>query len=106
MKVPYIERPGKIYRQCMTGMSRKKKDLVNGKEITITINREESGYRGEVIVVICKGDHKSFDTNWPCQDETRFPARIKNAATVLRDQGLYDMFRISHCNGTIRIRKL
>jgi len=106
MKVPYLKRPGEIYRECQPGVRRRKKDIANGKEITIIIIRQKPGYPGEVIVVISKGDNKHFDTNWPGRDVTRFPARIKNAATALRDEKLYGKFRISHYNGTIRIRKL
>jgi len=106
MKVPYLKRPGEIYKPCKTGVSRKKNDLKNGKEITITINRRKPGYAGEIIVAICEGNDRHFDTNWSCQDVTRFPTRIRNAATALHHEGLYGMFRISHCKGTMRIRKL
>jgi hypothetical protein len=106
MKVPYLTQRGEIYTQCQAQVTEAEEDLANGKEITITINRQDAGYTGEIIVAICEGNDTHFDTNWSCQDVTRFPARIRNAATVLHDEGLYDMFRISHCNSTIRIRKL
>lgn len=106
MKIRYLERRGDIYEQCQAQVREATEALVNGEEITIIIIRQRPGFPGEVIVVIIKKDNEHFDTDWQGSDGSWFPARIRNAATVLRDEKLYGRFKISHCNGTVKIRKL
>jgi len=56
-----------------------------------------SGLEGDVIVDIVDG--LEFDSSWKGKDRTWFGARIKAAATALRDSDQHGRFRISHKNG-------
>lgn len=60
------------------------------------------GYRGRLKVTIGL-DARHFDTDWQGKDPTRFPARIKAAATALRDVGMTGAFIITHENGNLTI---
>ena len=64
------------------------------------------GYAGDVHVVIHRQQTASFGSDWAAPDRTRFPARIRAAATVLRDNGCYGRFRIVHARGTLTIIKV
>ena len=64
------------------------------------------GYKGNVQVEIGSRNEDEFEADLELTDTTRFPARIRAAATELRDQGLKGTFRISHDDGVLEIRRL
>jgi hypothetical protein len=66
----------------------------------------DGGYDGRVTVTIRPGDHAAFGTDWQRADPTRFPARIKAAATALRNCGRMGRFAISHSEGVLTIRAM
>lgn len=72
-----------------------------GNSLDITLDR--AGYAGHVVVTIRDGS--SFDTDWRGKDSTRFPARIKAAATALFRCGFRGLYEISHKNGLLKIRR-
>jgi hypothetical protein len=61
------------------------------------------GYNGRIRVKIAKSNADEFHADWESQDWTRFPARIRAAATALRDTNHFGVFVISHQAGTLRI---
>jgi hypothetical protein len=64
------------------------------------------GYRGNVEVAIGGPTEKEFEANVNISDRTRFPARIRAAATALRDRGCKGLFQIQHNNGKVQITKI
>lgn len=62
---------------------------------------EPRGYPGDIHVTITVGSE--FDSDWEYLDETRFPQRIRAAATALRDTGHHGRFRITHQDGRVTI---
>ncbi len=62
------------------------------------------GYRGDIDVLITAG-LKEFEADWHYKDQTRFPQRIRAAATALRDTKHYGRFRVSHRDGVLTIFK-
>src|SRR6266550_2667336 len=62
---------------------------------------EPKAYPGDVHVTIATG--ADFDTDWEGRDETRFPQRIRAAATALRDTGHHGRFHITHRDGSLTI---
>jgi hypothetical protein len=65
------------------------------------------GYAGDVVVDIFDGPE--FGTDWTSSDPddwSRFPARIRAAATALRDSGLRGSYRITHKDGAVTITAL
>jgi hypothetical protein len=63
------------------------------------------GYERDVTVRIRLEDARLFETDWAGKDPSRFSARIRAAATVLRDYGFYGLFRISHYDGLLCIER-
>ena len=72
-------------------------------EINLGIPR---GYRGKAEVTIGEQDENEFEANVEIRDRTRFPARIRAAATALRDEGCKGQFRIYHDNGKVQITRM
>jgi hypothetical protein len=66
----------------------------------------EGGYDGRVAVTIRHGDRTSFGADWESTDPTRFPVRIKAAATALLNCGCMGRFEISHSAGLLEIRSI
>lgn len=50
---------------------------------TIEVPLDDGGYAGRITVEIREPDATMFGTDWTNSDPTRFPARIKAAATAL-----------------------
>lgn len=63
----------------------------------------EQGYPGSVHVTISWERDDEFSSDWEGADRTRFPVRIRAAATVLRDQRCYGPFLITHQDGVLSI---
>jgi hypothetical protein len=59
------------------------------------------GYESAVEVIIEPGEE--FISNREYRDWTRFPARIRAAATALRDTGNFDLYSISHRESVLTI---
>jgi hypothetical protein len=69
---------------------------------SIEIRLASGGYPGTVIASIA-GDATYFHTDWENSDPSRFPARIKAAATALHNCGLRGDFKIVHDDGLLEI---
>lgn len=61
------------------------------------------GYVGSIYVRIDLGNRTEFSAEWERDDPTRFPVRIRAAATALRDAGLAGRFHITHQDGALSI---
>jgi hypothetical protein len=72
----------------------------------VHVDLTEGGYDGRVVVTIHPNDRASFGTDWESTDPTRFPARIKAAATALLNCGCEGRFEISHSDGSLAIRSV
>ncbi|MCX5636068.1 MAG: hypothetical protein NTX52_00040, partial [Planctomycetota bacterium] len=64
------------------------------------------GYRGKMKVTIGEPNEKEFEANVELSDRTRFPARIRAAATALHDQGCKGRFQIQHNDGKVQITEI
>lgn len=71
----------------------------------LTITLEPLGYSRDAVVEIGAGGERTFWTDWESQHPTRFSARVRAAATVLKRRGLSGHFRIVHENGSMRIER-
>jgi hypothetical protein len=71
---------------------------------TIVCNLQKTGgYELAVEVIIKPGEE--FVSNREYRDPTRFPARIRAAATALRDTGNFDLYSISHRASVLTINQ-
>lgn len=75
-----------------------------GKTIECKLQEPKPGYELAVDVIIKPGEQFQSSRGW--DDPTRFPARIKAAATALRDSGNLGPYSISHRGNILRIRQL
>jgi hypothetical protein len=75
--------------------------LTSGRAVEVILSPQ--GYDGEYLVRIDARDQQAFGTDWIGTDETRFPARIRAAATVLGNRGDRGVFRVSHVSGRLAI---
>jgi hypothetical protein len=72
---------------------------------TLRVELEEGGYAGRVIVTIRRGD-RTFGTDWEGADKTRFPVRIKAAATALNNCGCVGRFQVVHADGSLEVTRV
>lgn len=71
--------------------------------LTLALSKETSGYSGKELVHISE-DPSFFDApDFKGKDTTRFPARIKAMATLLRNQECFGYFEIQHDKGVITV---
>ncbi|MBM3793883.1 MAG: hypothetical protein FJW31_07395 [Acidobacteria bacterium] len=63
------------------------------------------GYSGDVTIAILHTNEDEVETDVELGDWTRFPARIRAAATALRDAGLRGRFEIDHEDGQLTVRQ-
>jgi hypothetical protein len=87
---------------CEDAIQRDRSQLQSGG--TVRVDLDEGGYDGQVLVTIRPNDRAFLGTNWEGADATRFPARIKAAATALLNSGCVGRFEITHTNGALEIR--
>src|SRR5262245_10031608 len=71
---------------------------------TVQVDLGEGGYNGRVVITIRQNDRAGFGTDWAHSDPTRFPVRIKAAATALLNCGCEGTFEVSHADGSLSIR--
>jgi hypothetical protein len=80
--------------------------FVMRETVALSFAAEADGYSGDVVVEIAPGQEESFRTDWSGSDPSRFPARIRAAATALRDDRRFGWHRIRHEEGDLRIEPL
>lgn len=103
MKINYPSR-SKFLEDCVEAIAKNKNALFQGAQISITFSAK--GYNGKIKITIEKTDSISFQTDWVSSYPSRFPARIKAAASALFRQNCFGDYLISHYSGTIKIRHL
>jgi len=104
MDIAYVrtESRSRFLRACEAAIRRHRAGLDSGGVVNVELG--DAGYVGHVVVKIRPHDRAFFGTDWERKDATRFPARIKAAATALRNCGCEGRFRIIHSDGSLAIR--
>jgi hypothetical protein len=72
----------------------------------LCVGLNQGGYQGQITVTIDADDMEYFGTDWSANDPTRFPARVKAAATALRNCNVHGSFLITHDNGVLEIKRV
>lgn len=80
--------------------------LKAGRVVTIELAAMPEGYPGELTVELSPQRSSSFTTDWEGRDPTRFPARLRAAATALDSIGERGQFALTHRAGTLTVRRL
>jgi hypothetical protein len=71
---------------------------------TIEVLLEDGGYAGLIEVEVRQADATMFGTDWTNTDPTRFPARVKAAATALFRCNCFGKYVIEHRDGLLTVR--
>ena len=100
MDIPYARR-SKFLKPCNQVLTAHHETLGSGSVLNVALG--PGGYSGRLIVTIPPGVATTFQAEWGAKDITRFPSRIKAAATALRDCGIIGSFEISHDDGALSI---
>lgn len=103
MDIPFLIRHSDFLLPCKAAIRRNQRQLQAGGSISVSL--PDGGYDGHVFVTLKANNSITFGTNWANNDPSRFPARIKAAATALKDSGYVGRFEIAHTDGTLKIRQ-
>jgi hypothetical protein len=77
--------------------------LSAGQPIRINLDAEKPGYAGRVVVEIRISDGRGFGSDFEGTDPTRFPARLRAAATALYNCGCFGQFLVTHRDQVLEI---
>jgi hypothetical protein len=99
MKVPHLKRDGSFRPQI-----RKELEKLKTSDVVRIPFHAAGGYKGDVRVRIRSRKEDEFEVSLDLSDWTRFPARIRAAATEMRDQGFKGAFQIRHDDGVLEIK--
>ncbi len=103
MNIPYASR-SRFLPKCEESIRNGREDLRDG--VPMCLKFEPGGYSGRVLVNIDAVNHNEFGTDWEEEDPTRFPARIKAAATALYNCSCFGRYEIAHKDGVLTIRQI
>ena len=77
----------------------------SGKRWPVLVHFPKTGgYDGAVKVTIGSATEAEFEADHELTDWTRFPARIRAAATALRDSGRLGSYQVKHNDGNLEVR--
>ena len=103
MDIAYVQH-SKFLEACEVALASHRPAMEAGRPVNVSF--VGGGYGGQITVTIRPHDQRCFGTNWENVDPTRFPARIKAAATALARCHFEGRFEISHSDGIITIRAI
>ena len=102
---PYNTELGDFREAISNSLNENKVIFSDSGEMEVELEAEASGYSGEVRVTIHPDLDEGFGSDWSGNDPTGFPARIRAAATAIKDNGYKDDYLIHHNDGLIKIQK-
>jgi hypothetical protein len=102
MDIPFVGR-SRFLHACEAAIREQRAELDARHAVQVNF-QDEGGYDGRVIVTIHPADRRVFATDWDRADPTRFPARIRAAATALLNCGCEGRFELSHRNSSLTIQ--
>ncbi len=103
MHIAYVSQ-SRFFQPIEDVVAEERHALMTGKVIRVQL--ESRGYNGRICITIRADDSSGFDTDWSNSDPTRFPARIRAAATTLFQHACNGVFIISHEDGEMTIRRI
>jgi hypothetical protein len=103
MRIPFVSRSS-FLAPIAKALGEADEELRNWRQVLVTLSPQ--GYNGVVEVEIARSDRQEFIAHCNFGDVSRFPVRIRAAATALRDRGFAGRFLIAHKSGLLRIARL
>jgi hypothetical protein len=101
MDIAYSVR-SRFLRVCEESIRQNCTELEAGGAVYVEF--DGGGYGRRVIVTIETGAADRFGSDWEGKDTTRFLARIRAAATALRNCNCFGSYEIVHRDGALGIR--
>ena len=105
MLIPYNIESGGFRKIISDNLGKNSVIFSDFGKIEIDLEADAAGYSGKVRVTIHPDLDEGFGSDWAGDDLTRFPARIKAAASALKDNDYKDDWMIHHEDGVIKIQK-
>jgi hypothetical protein len=105
MQIPYNIRESSFLVPCIEAIEKNRVNLARGSYIVIHFDSDADGFPGQYQVDIDPHDSRFFEARPEIGNPSYFGARIKAAATALRNCRLTGSFDIWHEKGTLRLRK-
>jgi hypothetical protein len=102
MEIAFVNR-SRFLDDCEHAIRDGRDRLEDGEPVEVALDR--GGYSGRAIVTVRAGDSTHFGALWEGSDPTRFPARIRAAATALLNCGCHGRYEIDHRDGALAIRR-
>ena len=101
MKIPHLTQTGRSQFYPLVREALRE----SGKRWPVVVHFPKSGgYNGAVKVTIGSATEAEFEADLELTDWTRFPARIRAAATAFRDSGRLGSYQVKHNDGTLEGR--
>jgi hypothetical protein len=101
MDIAYVTRSA-FLAACENAIHAEQARLGAGEAVNVPL--DDGGYAGRVEVEIRESDATTFGTDWQGTDVTRFPTRIRAAATALFNRRCFGRYVIEHRDGLLTIR--
>ena len=101
MKIPHLTQTG---RSQFYPLVREALDESGNRWPVVVQFPKTGGYGGTVRVTIRSATEAEFEADLELNDWTRFPARIRAAATALRESGRLGSYQVKHHDGTLEVR--
>jgi hypothetical protein len=83
-----------------------KDSIINGEVVEFKLTKDGGYPFRRHFLHIDAIEDENFYTNWSGQDPTRFPARVKALALVLRDLKLTGVFEVTYEDGKFKVNTL
>lgn len=101
MRIPYVIRQSRFIPRVCAAIEAAGGQVTLDHPVHVHFEEEADGYAGEVLVEVDSSDARCFGTDWDGEDASRFPARIRAAATALRDKRCFGRFLVQHHAGQL-----
>ncbi len=101
----YYGHNGKFINVITESITKIGNKIVENNLINIDLG-VSGGYVANNILIQISKEEKVYYTNLILSDQSRFPARVKNLAMVLKNLKLYGTYSVSHNNGLLSIQRL
>lgn len=106
MEISYNIHRSSFYQSIQEIVHQNTSTLARGYQIQITLSKGGGWKVGETELIIDLEDGKKFQIDREYSEEQHFSARLTALATVLRDEQLFGIYKVSHNDGLILVRKI
>lgn len=98
MKIRFNAEPSMYAPLIREALQKDPEALTNGQTVSVKVPIQAATKRGfeRRVTVTVTADPDYFETDWPGADPSRFGAKLRAAATMLRQLGFEGAFVVEH----------